>query len=149
MDNRTLLDFLASRYARAQLELDELRQRGLELVIAACAADVTKRPSPATTAVEVPLDPTALSEADVTEGHDVPRTPTVAATVTIEPRKEPEPRPEPETETVRDTAPPTDEFPHPQPTPERPQTPPKPAPPISPDPGVEDVRGAWGPPPGG
>jgi hypothetical protein len=145
MDNRILLDFLASRYARAQRELDELRQRGLELVIAACAADVAKRPPAETASVATPLDPSALSEADVTGTSDVPRTPTVEATVTIEPKKEPEPEPE----SVRDTPPPTDEFPDPQPTPVRPQTPPKSAPPISPDPGVEDVRGAWGPPPGG
>ena len=158
-----LLSLLAARHRRAQTEHDDLRQRGLEMVIAACVTDFhnSRQRSPDT----VPIDTSALSEADVTSRAQ----PSPEAAETSEPEtKEEVPLPtEPDESdggwewpvpddppTLEDDLVILDPSPsQPEDEPETPERPPPrtldapvPAPPVSPEPAVEDVRGAWKPP---
>src|ERR687891_315440 len=131
--SKKLLAYVATRYEEAQATSDELRQRALELIVAACVAEwghspdeVVSPPRP-----EPPEPPLEWSEDDVPkidydelashvdrddEAKDVPPTRP----------DEPEPEPERTEERVWWTAPA-------EPTP-------KPPP-------AEPMRGAWDPPP--
>lgn len=159
-----LLSFLATRHARAQGELDELRQRGLELVIASCIVELRETTSEA--ARRVPVDTSAFAEADI------------AAKPSSAPEAQPGPEPKEdqksenvwewlapeEPPTLEDEPEPSVDGPEPgveaaDPSEEEPEVAERPsvrsversepAPPVSADPAVEDVRGAWNPPPGG
>lgn len=159
-DAAKLLSYLVGRHRRAGNELDDLRRRGLEMIIAAC---VTELNIPARFGRSVSVDPTALSEADIAA-----RRRSTAPVVNTPDRKEAEPLPpEPDeadggwdwlTPDVPDEI---DEDmavlePEPETTIEEPRVPerirdpfdepPPPPPPVSPEPAVEDVRGAWDPP---
>ncbi|MGH2758884.1 MAG: hypothetical protein ACRDKJ_04890 [Actinomycetota bacterium] len=162
-----LLTFLVSRHQRAQRELDDLRQRGLEIVIAACVTELRGpgwAPSRAVT-----IDTSSLSEADVTSrpggGSTAPADgqPDEKAQEPLPPEpddaegswewlapEEPPPTLEDDVravETQPDT--PAGELKTPADPPGRAVGSPKPASPVSPEPAAEDVRGAWTPPPSG
>lgn len=111
-----------------------------------------------TTQRAVPLDPSALSEADVAT-----RTPkskpddgsdkkwewlATDDPPTLEDEFEPPPADELELSAEPPDVP-REEPEVPEHAPAQPLVPPKPAPPVSPEPAVEDVRGAWNPPPDG
>lgn len=145
-DVRQLLGFLGARYERAQGDVDELRLRALELVIAACVSAENRTGGGEPEAAAAPAAP-VLSEADlaaVPQGPEPSRDPEAGPS---HGRRELPPEPEPPRTRPEPRPDHTEEKP-PVPPPEqaRPGPPSAPPPPVSPDPAVEDVRGAWGPP---
>jgi hypothetical protein len=114
VEMRELLEFLGSRYTHARRELDEIRVRALELVVAACVTDVraaaSREPEPAPVlSEESTISVPSVSEPPVPPSVPEEPTPTeeesaAAFWAELEAEGEEQEEPEPEEQTERGPA---------------------------------------------
>jgi hypothetical protein len=129
-----LLQFLGSRYAQARRELDEIRVRALELVVAACVSESRERP-PGEMPPPSPSSAPVLSEEAALREEPPPVVP-------AEPGPEPEPEAPVPPESPQERGPAVDREPEVEH-----QTGPLVWPPAGgEDVPEEPVRGSWDPP---